>query len=451
MTKLNSPGYTPVPTFSIFSAVAVTVGIVVGIGIVRIPPLVAENSATGMQYILFWLAGGVISFLGALCYAELASSKPDTGGEYHYLSRAFGPPIGFIFSWGRMTVIQTGSIALIAFIFGDYAALLLDIGPHSSSIFAVTAVIVLTGLNMMGTNHSRRAQNILTTTILLTLILLSISGLSSLSTGKVTDTLSTATEDGTFTGGAAGMAMIFVLITYGGWNEASYLTGEIFNVRRRIIWVLVIGISLITGLYILVNYTYLHVLGLETLRNSQTVGADLTERILGPSGSLIVTLIVTAAALSTANATIITGARTNYALGRDFKIMKFLGQWNGKRNTPVNALLVQGAITLVLLGLGIRSKESVSTMVDYTAPVFWFFLLLTTATLFIFRYRQPNQSNTYRVPLFPFTPILFMLVCVYMLYSSVVFTGIGATFGVGVLMLGILVYLFRQKLHRSRV
>lgn len=444
------PENRPIQGFTTLSSIAVMVGIVVGIGIFRLPPIVASNSASASQFISFWVAGGFISLMGALCYAELASSKPDAGGEYHFLNMAFGSSVGFLFTWGRMTVIQTGSLALIAFILGDYASLILDLGPNSSAIYAASTIILLTGLNLLGTSPSRRIQNLLTGLIVLMLVLLSISAFVFVTPDILPDMpAESSNPEGLFSGGSAGAAMIFVLLTYGGWNEAAYLSGELLDVKRNMIKVLLFGILIITGLYVLVNVAYLHVLGLETLRNSQTVGADLTDRIFGTEGSLIVAFIVIFTALSTANATIITGARTNYALGRDFSLLRFLGRWNTKNNTPANALIVQGVIALVLVGLGAWSQEAVTTMVDYTAPVFWFFLLLTTVTLFIFRFRHGPDELPFRVPFYPLTPILFLAACGYMLYSSLAFTGTGAFVGVAILAVGVPVYLI-ARLYQSK-
>lgn len=440
------PENRPIQNFTTLSSIAVMVGIVVGIGIFRLPPIVAGNSASASQFILFWIAGGFISLMGALCYAELASSKPDAGGEYHFLNKAFGSSVGFLFTWGRMTVIQTGSLALIAFILGDYAALILDLGPNSSAIYAASTIILLTGLNLLGTSPSRRIQNVLTGLIVLMLILLSISAFVFVTPEILPDMAAeSSNSEGLFSGGSAGAAMIFVLLTYGGWNEAAYLSGELLDVKRNMMKVLLFGILIITGLYVLVNIAYLQVLGLETLRNSQTVGTDLTDKIFGTEGSLIVAFIVIFTALSTANATIITGARTNYALGRDFSLLRFLGKWNAKNNTPANALIVQGVIALVLVGLGAWSQEAVTTMVDYTAPVFWFFLLLTTVTLFIFRFRHGSDELPFRVPLYPLTPTLFLIACGYMLYSSLAFTGTGAFVGVAILAVGAPVYLLARN------
>ncbi len=435
----------PLPTFTGLSAVAVMVGIVIGTGIFRLPPIVATHSAGELQFILFWLAGGLISLAGALCYAELASSHPDAGGEYFFLTKAFGPAPGFLFIWGRMTVIQTGSIALVAYILGDYASLILNLGKYSAAIYAALAVILLTGLNMLGTTHSRKTQMVLTSMIVLILVVISAAGFISEPVASGDDLKSSFLKDPLFSGGRAGLAMIFVLLTYGGWNEAAYLSGELIHVRKNMLRVLIAGIVVITCLYMLINLAYLHVLGFDKLKEAQTVGADLTGQIFGPAGSTIVSFIVVFAALSTVNATIITGARTNYALGRDFRLFHFMGVWNSRKNSPVRAHAVQGTIALLLIALGAWSKKSVETMVDYTAPVFWLFLLLTTGTLFFFRMKNKKQDMPYRVPLYPVIPLLFLAACAYMLYSSLAFTGKGALISAVVLISGIPVYWIAAK------
>ncbi len=444
----SAPSGRPLPSFTILSSLAVVVGIVVGIGIFRLPPIVAAGSAGELQFIMFWVAGGLISLTGALCYAEISSSMPDAGGEYYFLRKAFGPATGFFLSWGRMTVIQTGSIALVAFILGDYASVILDLGTYSSSIYAAAAVILLTGLNILGTLHSKRTQNVLTSVIVATLVITAIAGLVHSPGGAVSGLTLSGKNTQLFSGGAPGLAMIFVLLTYGGWSEAAYLTGELHNVKRNIVKTLVFGITIITVLYVVVNLAYLHVLGFETLREAEAVGYDLTSRIFGPAGSMLVVMIVILSALSTANATIITGSRTNYAIGRDFKLLSFMGRWNKSRNTPVIALSVQGVIALILVTLGAWSQQAVETMVDYTAPVFWLFILLTTLTLFVFRYRKGISRPAYRVPLYPLPPLLFLIACIYMLYSSIAYTGAGALAGAAILVAGVPVYFIARRYQR---
>src|SRR5687768_13005539 len=168
----------PVPTLRLRDAVAITVGIVVGAGIFRTPSLVAANAGSESTVLLIWLAGGLVTLAGALCYAELATTYPHAGGDYHYLTRAYGRPLAFLYAWSRITVVQTGSVALLAFVVGDYASQLFSLGPYSSSIYAALVVVALTGLNVAGVRHGSGAQNWLTAVEVLSLILVIIAGLA---------------------------------------------------------------------------------------------------------------------------------------------------------------------------------------------------------------------------------------------------------------------------------
>ena len=202
---------------------------------------------------------------------------------------------------------------------------------------------------------------------------------------------------------------------------------------------LVISIILITAIYMLVNMAYLKVLGLANMAGSEAVAVDLMQATVGQGGVLLIGILVAISSLTSANATIFTGARTNYALGRDFRFFDWLSQWNSHRAAPVNAFLIQGAISLALISLGLITRNGFETMLEYTAPVFWFFFLLVGISLFILRHKEPHVERPFRVPLYPVTPLLFCLISAYLLYSSVVYTGLGALVGIGVLIIGIIV------------
>ena len=427
----------PRPTLGVFDACMMIVGIVIGVGIFRAPAVVASNVPDALSYLLLWVAGGIISLIGALCYAELASTYPGAGGEYNFLRRAFGDSISFLFAWARMTVIQTGAIALVAFVFGDYASQIVGLGPAGAAIYAAAAIIVLTGLNVIGTAQGKLLQNVLTLALVVALAVTIITGLAFAPAAPQPASLQPASY--------SGLAMILILVTYGGWNEAAYLTAELRDARRNIVRALVIGISVITACYLLINLAYVNALGLSGLRESKAVAADLVRLTMGDAGAVVLSLLVMAAALSTLNATIFTGARTNYAFGRDFPLFSLLGHWNQSNQTPVNALLVQGAIALVLVVVGSMTRDGFSTMVDYTAPAFWFFFLLVGLSLFVFRRWEPEHERSFNVPFYPVTPLVFCATCVYMLHSSLDYVRLGALLSVGVLLLGVPVLLWARK------
>jgi amino acid transporter len=182
---------------------------------------------------------------------------------------------------------------------------------------------------------------------------------------------------------------------------------------------------------------------------SEVVAADFMYRVFGQGGVKFISLLIIVSALGAINASILTGGRTNYTLGQDFSLFGFLGQWHGRLNTPTSALLFQGVIALVLVLLGTLVRKGFVTMVEYTAPVFWFFFLLVGLSLFVLRVKEPEVTRPFRVPLYPFTPFFFCMTCAYMLQSSVAYTGVGALVGLAVLLAGALLLLIVRVGHHK--
>ncbi|MEN9208064.1 MAG: amino acid permease [Gloeomargarita sp. GMQP_bins_120] len=417
------------PQLTTWDGIALIVGIVVGVGIFETPVWVAAHLTSVPQVLGLWLLGGVLSLVGGLCFAELGATYPHAGGIYHYLDRMFGPRLAFLFAWARMTVIQSGSIALLAFVFGDYCSQLWRLGDYSASWYAAGAVVLLTLANGLGVKPGKWLQAVLSGAKVLGLLLVVLVGWRSAGTTTVT-----GTSSGTFN---LGLALIFVLFTYGGWSEAAYISAELRQVRRTMPRVLLGGIGLVTILYLLVNGAYLRGLGLAGVAQSQAVAAELMRQTLGPVGVVLTSGLIALSALGAMQGTIITGARTNYALGQDVAWLRWLGVWNSRWDSPVSALGLQGGICLALVGLGTVTRKGFATMVDYTAPVFWLFMLLTGVALMGLRRREPDRLRPFQVPGYPLTPLLFCATCGYLLYASLAYTGIGALVGVGVLAVGL--------------
>ncbi|HET9789378.1 MAG TPA: APC family permease, partial [Pyrinomonadaceae bacterium] len=260
-----------------------------------------------------------------------------------------------------------------------------------------------------------------------------------------------------------GLAMVFVLLTYGGWNEAAYISAETTD-RRSVARALLLSIVIVTGLYLLANWAYLRGLGLSGVASSDAVATDLMRRAVGERGAMFVTILVAVSAITSANATVFTGARTNYAFGRDFSLFGFLGRWERRGNTPTNALLVQGVIALGLVLIGTLTREGFATMVEYTAPVFWFFFFLVGLSVIVLRIREPDVVRPFRTPLYPLLPLTFCISCLYMLQASIAYVfqvsrrlgeeekgvsiGIGALVGIMVLLMGIPVFWFARYSQR---
>jgi basic amino acid/polyamine antiporter, APA family len=423
---------------SVTDAVAIVLGIVIGSGIFGLPSLVAANSGGPAAMLVMWLAGGLVSLIGAFCYAELATAYPDKGGDYHFLRRAYGYEVGFLFVWGRMTVIQTGAIAAAAFIGGNYLTEIYRLGDHSAAVYAASIVVSLTALNLFGLRSAKWAQNGLVVVIMAGLLAVVVAGVQGWLAGSAVE--AAAAGGGGGSAGVLGLALVFVLFTYGGWNEAAYLSAEIRQPRRNISRVLLWGIGVVSLVYLLVNAAMLAGLGLEGMAGSRAVAADLLRSVWGEPGAAMISLLVVVAVLSTVNATIITGGRSNFAMGRDYpRVFGFLGKWNRHRDVPVAGLVLQGVISLVLILCVPRvfQEDGLEAMVAYTAPVFWFFFFLAGMSVLVLRHWDPERERPYRVPLYPLSPFIFCGVCLYMLYSSVAYAGLGSWVGVAVMLAGV--------------
>ncbi len=447
MSQAQSPA-----ALELREAVLLIVGVVLGAGIFKAPSIVAE--ATGDTAWMFgaWILGGAISLAGALCYAELATAYPHPGGEYNFLKRAYGRRVGFLFGWARFSVIITSSIALLAFVFGDYMqhVLPLRLGPvPGSAVWALACVGVLWLVNDGGLKPGARAQAWMTLAEVAGLLLIVVAALWLVAGGVPPATVPAAPAAGG--GGASapglaafGLAMVFVLLTYGGWNEAGYISSELKGGSRNMVRTLVISLLVITVLYLLVTWAYWRGLGIGGMAKSQAIAADLLEVAFGSAGATLISIMVAVASVTSINATMILGARCHYAVSCDWPALDRVASWDAAGSTPRTAMRLQNLAALLLIGLGAWAGAGFTAVVEFSAPVFWFFFLLSGLSLFVLRVREPEVPRPFRVPLYPVVPALFCASCAYMLWSSLSYVssekvaGINAAWiGVGVLLTGI--------------
>jgi amino acid transporter len=436
----------PQATLGLRDAVALIVGLVIGAGIFKAPAVVAAMSGGAGWMFAAWVLGGIVSLAGALCYAELATAYASVGGDYHFLQRAYGRSLAFLYGWARFSVITTGSIALLAFVFGDYMqqALPLVFLPSGwgATTYAAAVIVALSALNLHGIRSGALAQGWLTIAEVGGLLLVTLAALVVAPAPEPPAQAATAPV-------SFGLAMVFVLLTYGGWNEAAYISAEVRDGPRNMVRALALSVLVITVLYLLVTWGYWKSLGLRGMAGSGAIAADVMRRAFGPAGEKLIALVVALSSLTSINGTMIVGARTGYAMGRDWRQLARLGSWDGKRGTPGVAMLVQCVAALLLVAIGAAAGSGFKSMVEFTAPVFWLFFLLTGVALFVLRRREPARPRPFRVPLFPLLPLLFCATCAYMLWSSLSYVysrqlgGLNAAWiGVAVLALGLVLLAF---------
>ncbi len=422
------------PSLSVWDTVSIIVGIVVGTAIFKLPAGVFQNTSSVAAALGLWVAGGVISLIGALCYAELATTYPRSGGDYEYLTRAFGRWIGFQFAWAQLTIVMTGSIGSMAYAFADYAVRFGNLSSASTVWLAAGSVVVLSLFQLRGLIVGKRLQNILT--------LAKVVGFSAmigfgLAFGDPKALLAQAPR----TGAGLGLALVFVLYAYGGWNHAAFVTAEVSDPRRGIPRALILGLLVITGLYVAVNASCAAVLGLEGTRTTETPASDLLEVAIGPLGGKLAGILVMLSALGAINGMILTGARVYAVMGSDYRLLRPLGQWTAMQRAPAAAIIVQaGMVALMVFAVGTSLGRAAidrilticgaapapwetyfggfETLIAASAPVFWFFFVLTGLSLFRLRQKDPDRERPFRVPCYPLPPILFALTSLFMLKSS---------------------------------
>jgi amino acid transporter len=440
MTQPPSSG--PLRTLSTLDVVCLIIGTVIGAGIFKAPSVVAGQMDSALEFLLIWVLGGLISIAGALCYAELATSHPHPGGEYHYLSKAFGKRIAFFYAWARSTVIITGSIAILAITLGDYMTTIWPLGPYSNYLWAMLSIVGTSALNLLGIRESTRTQNALTVLEVLGIMAIVYAGFSQQGIASMDDLLARQDSSSHY-----GLAMVFVLLTFGGWSEVSYLSAEVKDRRRGMSRALVLGLVAVTLLYLLANLAYLNALGLQGMAQSKAVASDVFTLAFGKGSAMVFSVIVILSCLNSLNATMIFGARSNFALGQDFRTFAWLGHWHGSGN-PRNSLIVQMLISLAVVVLAIVTQQGFEAVVEFTAPVFWAFVLLVGVALIVLRQREPDLHRPFRVPLYPWLPLAFIGVTGWMLWSSLVYTGLGAWVGAAVLVCGLIPLAWEASRHR---
>ncbi len=423
---------TPQRQLTLLDSTCLIVGIIVGVGIYQVAPDVAKGTSGSLGVLAVWLVGGALSLCGALSYAELATTYPQAGGDYAYLTRAYGRWAGFLFGWIQLAIVRPGDIAVMAFAFATYARTLYDPlapGPFlgSQQLYAWLAVAVLTTINVAGVRQGKWTQNLLT--IVKVIGLVAIVGVALAAPGP-TSSLPAAEPL------PLSLALILVLFTYGGWNEMAFVAGEVVNPRRNILRALVLGTLAVTALYLLVNTAFLHALGYPGLTASGAVAVDAISTVFPSHAGALISVLVCLSALGAVNGLIFAGARISYAVGCDHRVFRPLGKWHAGTGTPVRALVFQGGIAMLLIGL----LGSFLNTVLYTAAPVYLFYLASNAAVMVLRRKEPAVERPYRVWGYPATPLVFSAACAFLAYSAIAYKPWVALSALGILLVGVPLY-----------
>jgi amino acid transporter len=439
--KASPAAPAPVPQLSLFDGICLVVGIMVGTGIFESTPSVAQNTQGVSDLMGLWVIGGVLSLLGALTYAGLAQAYPETGGDYVYLKKAFGKRLSFLFAWAMLTVVRPGNLGAMAYVFARYAQALYPLGSQGLFLYATLSVLLLSILNLLGTREGKTIQNFLTVAKVLGLVFL--VGVALNTSPSVVTASPAPVQNPSYT-----LALIFVLFAYGGWNEIVYVAAEVKNPQRNLFRTLVLGTASVTLLYLFVNYTFLKALGLDGLRHSEAVAHTVAARHFSEWGGVLVSGLIALSALGVIHGMIFSGARIYYAMGQDHRLFSRLGEWSG-RGTPWWSIVTESSITIGLMALFSQNRSGFESLVLYTTPLYYAFLMLVGMS--VFRLLRADQVKGLG---FPAAPLLFIATCLFMLGMSAVYAWENASpeilWSLAILGLGILIERIEEFRHNRR-
>jgi APA family basic amino acid/polyamine antiporter len=375
--------------------------------------------------VAIWVLGGVIALVGALCYAELATALPQEGGNYVFLTKAFGRSTGLAFAWVEFWIVRPGNIGAIAFVAATFALPLLPmslketLAGRQEAVLAVVFIAGLTAINLLGIQMERWTQNALTAAKVLgllfvaTLALVWMSPVSAPSADVAKDV-----AQGTFLA-PWWLAFVFVMFAYGGWSDMPYVAAEVANPRRNLTRALLFGTGSVLAIYLFLMLACVSGLGLKSLYESGNIASAVMQRTFGEWGNRAISGLVVISCLGAIHGMLFTGARVFYKLGSDHPLFGWLGKWQTRGEVPARSLLVQAAVTIALVVLFGANQEAFERMVIFTGPFYWGFICLVVFGLIVLRDRNELSADRYRVPLYPLPPVLFCGACLWMAYSGI--------------------------------
>ena len=429
-------------------AFALVVGTVIGTGVFLKAAVMSQTTGSPYWVLAAWAAAGVLSFLGALCYAELGSLYPKAGGEYVFLREAYGDFAGFLFGWMRFWIATPGSIAAYGVGVATFLSAIVEYGsPAGKNFIALSCIIVFSGINCFTVLVGGRMQALLTA-FKITIILALTGAIFFGGTGGSFEHLTPAGASDFRGWSAFGTAMLAALWAYDGWCNMPMAAGEIENPERNIPKALAIGMIAVFFIYAGANLSYFYALPFgEVLSayspahtSSLPIATKAVQAVFGPTAVVVLTIAFVVSALGAMNGSILTGARIPFAMARDGLFFRRMGEIGKRSRSPVFAVVVQALIASVLALSGTFDQ-----LTNYVVFASWIFYALATGALFIFRFRHPDMPRSFRVPGYPFLPGVFLIASILLLGNTLMTSPQESVIGLGFILSGVPVYFWFKR------
>lgn len=425
---------------TLYGLIMIAAGSCIGAGIFLTPSSIATDLPFPRLIILAWIIGGIVALTGALTFAELGARFPKTGGVYVFLKEAYGNTTAFLYGWVTMTIITSGAIAALGLGFAQYFNKLVGLSQDLNVIVGLFTIILLTTINIFGVKISELVASTLTTTKLIGIAIIVIIG-TLLIPSEIPSVEFWAAEtnsDFNLIKGFA-LALIGVLWSYGGWHHASYVAGEVKNAKKIVPRAMIIGASIVVVTYILSNIAYHNLLSVEEIQTTHTVASDAVSKFHSSGGTLI-SLLIAISIFGTTSIFTMSAPRIYFAMAKDGLFFKSLAKINTSYKTPVNAILMQSGIAIILL----LFWQTFSNLITYVVFMDWVFMTLGAISIFIFRKRL-GKSEGYQTWGYPVIPLVFITISVAFIITTSIFKPLQTLGGIIVLVSGLLIFYFFNR------
>ncbi len=429
----------------LFDGLMVVIGNVIGSGIFIAPAVIAAiiQPQTGGMVLLIWLVGGILALTGALSYSELGALMPRAGGHYVFLREGLGSFTGFLYGWTILLVIATGSIAFVSITFVTYLGYFLPMSPFIIKIVAVGTIFLLTWVNYLGVKHGSTLLNVFTMLKIVALVVIISAGFlfGNISPERFVPVFPDASAFDLAIVSAFLLALVSALFTYGGWQNIGFIAGEMKNPKRDLPMAMLIGTLIVIAIYVSINMVYVDVLSVEGMAQSKLVASDTMEGLWGSVGGSLISLLIMVSSFGITNAIILVSPRVTYAMAKDGVFFSSLARVHPKYKTPSAALLFQAVWSSVI----VFASETFQQIMNYVVFMDWLFLALAVYCIFILRKKYPDASRPYKVWGYPFTPILFILLSISVVFNTLLRAPLESSIGIAIVMSGTPAYYFWKR------
>ena len=425
---------------SLMDATMINAGGIIGSGIFMVPATVALYTMSSSLFFSVWIFGGIVSLFGALSVAELGAAMPKAGGQYVYLSEAYGPVWGYLYGWAAVAVINTASIAAVGVAFSEYLGFFIPMSTLSIQLIAVLMIIILTIINIIDVKSGAQFQNLFTLTKLAAIFGIIVLGLS-LDGGSASNLEPLFTENSFSTLiGSLGLAMVAVLWTFDGWIFVTYVAGEIKDPGRNIPLSIILCMIIVVSVYLALNFVLVYILGFNGMIGSDLVMSDAASVFLGDVGVTIVTIIILISLIGANNGFVLTSARINYAMAKDGLFFKQAGTIHSTFQSPTNALIIQCVWACILTFTGTFNQ-----LITYIIFASWIFYGMSAGAVIVLRKKRPDLDRPYKTPFYPWIPAIFVLFSIFLTINTILEAPRDAAIGTAIILAGLPLYFYWKK------